>query len=444
MSELNKLTATEAAAGLAQGDFTATELMRACLDRVAAREGDVQAWQHIDPDQALAAAKASDVARATGGDLGPLHGLPVGIKDIIDTADMPTENGSALFEGRRPNADAGCVAALRAAGAIIMGKTVTTELANTNPSKTRNPHNLEHTPGGSSAGSGAGVADFHMPLALGTQTGGSVIRPASFNGVYGLKPTLGLIPRDGALLQSHTLDTIGVYGRSLDDLALITDSLSIADPNDPQSYRGSRGSLREALGRPAPAAPRFAFVETPAWELAEEGARQAITGVASRLGDACAEETPPSPFDRILDLHGSIFAAENAHYYGAYFRERPELLSDKIRARMAATYDVPARDYIAALIERDVIYGSIEAILSRYDAILCLSAAGPAPRGFETTGDPAFNSPWTYLGVPCVSLPRLTVEGLPLGVQLVGARGAEARLMRTARWLDDFMIENAG
>ena len=443
MSELNKLTASEAAAGLARGEFTAAELMRACLHRVAEREEDVRAWAHIDPDQAMAEAKASDAARAAGTELGPLHGLPVGIKDIIDTADMPTENGSALFEGRRPNADAGCVAALRAAGAVIMGKTVTTELANTNPSKTRNPHNLAHTPGGSSAGSGAGVADFHMPLALGTQTGGSVIRPASFNGVYGLKPTLGLIPRNGALLQSHTLDTIGVYGRSLDDLALITDSLSIADPGDPQSYRGSRGSLREALAQPVPSPPRFAFLETPAWDLASAGAQKAITDVADSLGNACAKETPPAPFDRILDLHGAIFAAENAHYYGAYLRERPELLSDKIRARMTATYDVPARDYIAALTERDVIYGSIEALLSRYDAILCLPAAGPAPRGFESTGDPAFNSPWTYLGVPCVSLPRLTVEGMPLGVQLVGARGAEGRLMRTARWLDDSLMNKA-
>jgi Asp-tRNA(Asn)/Glu-tRNA(Gln) amidotransferase A subunit family amidase len=443
MSKLNELTATEAAAGLANGDFSATDLMRACLDRVAEREDDVRAWAYIDPEQAMAQAREADAIRARGGVLGPLHGLPIGIKDIIDTQDMPTDNGSALFDGRRPNRDAGCVAALRAAGAIIMGKTVTTELANTNPSKTRNPHNLEHTPGGSSAGSGAGVADFHMPLALGTQTGGSVIRPASFNGVYGLKPTLGLIPRNGVLLQSHTLDTVGVYGRSLDDLALITDSLSIADPSDQQSYHGSRGTIRDALKPSASTTPRFAFVETPAWDLADEGAKKAIEGVAASLGNACEKETPPSPFDQILVLHGAIFAAENAHYYGAYLRERPELLSDKIRTRLAATYDLPARDYINALNEREVIYSSIEALLERYDAILCLPATGPAPHGFETTGNAAFNSPWTYLGVPCVSIPRLTVDGLPLGVQLVGARGAEGRLMRTARWLDEYLISKA-
>ena len=439
MAKLNELTATEAAAGMARGDFTAANLMQACLDRIAEREDEVRAWAYIDPERAMAEARAADTARDRGESLGPLHGLPVGIKDIIDTADMPTENGSALFEGRRPNADAASVAALRAAGAIIMGKTVTTELANTNPSKTRNPHNLEHTPGGSSAGSGAGVADFHMPLAVGTQTGGSVIRPASFNGVYGLKPTLGLIPRGGALLQSHTLDTLGVYGRSLEDLALITDSLSIPEPQDPQSYDGGRSSLLAALEQPQPSGPRFAFVETPAWDRADEGAKAAIMDVARRLGEACVKETPPAPFDRILDLHGAVFAAENAHYYGAYLRDRPELLSDKIRTRLKDSYDIPARDYIEALNERAVINDAIENLLTRYDAILCLPATGPAPRGFETTGDAAFNSPWTYLGVPCVSLPRLTVDGMPLGVQLVGGRGAEGRLLRTARWLDGFL-----
>ncbi len=439
MSKLNELTATEAAAGLARGDFSSADLMRACLDRVAEREDDVRAWAFINPNQAMASAKAADAARAAGKELGPLHGLPVGIKDIIDTADMPTENGSPLFEGRRPNADSGCVAALRAAGAIIMGKTVTTELANTNPSKTRNPHNLAHTPGGSSAGSGAGVADFHMPLAIGTQTGGSVIRPASFNGVYGLKPTLGLIPRNGVLLQSHTLDTLGVYGRCLEDLALITDSISIADPGDAQTYIGARGSLRAALDKPGPANPRFAFIETPAWDRADKGAKAAITGVAESLGAACVKETPPAPFDRILDFHSAVFMAENAHYYGPYLRERPNLLSDKIRTRLQGGYDTPARDYIEALNERETINASIETLLTRYDAILCLPAAGPAPHGFETTGDAAFNSSWTYLGVPCVTLPRLTVDGMPLGVQLVGARGAEGRLLRTARWLDGFL-----
>lgn len=444
MSTLNELTATQAASGLAAGDFSAEQLMRDCLGRVTEREGDVRAWAYIDPDHALQQARAADTHRANGGDLGPLHGLPVGIKDIIDTADMPTENGSPIYQGRQPSLDATCVAALRAAGAIIMGKTVTTELANINPSKTRNPHDLEYSPGGSSAGSGAGVADFHMPLALGTQTGGSVIRPASFNGVYGLKPTLGLIPRGGVLLQSHTLDTLGVYGRTLEDLALITDSLSIHDPRDPQSHAGSRANLRAAYRTKPAAPPRFAFLKTPAWEQADSGAQEAITDVAKRLGESCQEADLPAPFDRVIELHAAIFAGENAHYYGGHLDERPELLSEKLRTRLQANKDTPARDYVEALTKRETIHGDFETLLERYDAVLCLPAAGPAPHGFETTGSAIFNGLWTYLGVPCISLPRLTVDGMPLGVQVVGKRGEEGKLLRTARWLDSFLASQAG
>ena len=439
MTELNRLDATAAAKGLAAGDFTAEQLMQDCLARVGLRDTEVQAWAYLDPDHALTMARAADALAPH--QRGPLHGLPVGIKDIIDTADMPTEHGSPAFVGRRPTADAQCVSLLRAAGAIIMGKTVTTELANTNPSKTRNPHNLEHTPGGSSSGSGAGVADFQLPLALGTQTGGSVIRPASFNGVYGLKPTLGLIPRAGVLLQSHTLDTVGVYGRSLQDLALITDCLSSPDSSDPQSYLGARASLRDAYDSPLASAPRFAFLKTPAWDETHPGAKAAIEGLADALGEHCEAATLASPYERILELHAAVFGAENAHYYGDHFTSRPETMSDKLRARMAASFDLPARHYIEALNQREVVYRAVDSLLARYDAILCLSATGPAPRGFETTGSPAYNSPWTYLGVPCISLPRLTVEGLPLGVQLVGARGAEAQLMRVARWLDSRLDE---
>lgn len=435
MTELNKLDATAAANGLAQGDFTAEQLMHDCLARVELRDADVRAWAHLDPHYALEMARAADALRPH--QRGPLHGLPVGIKDIIDTADMPTEHGSPAYAGRRPTMDAQCVALLRAAGAIIMGKTVTTELANTNPGKTRNPHNLAHTPGGSSSGSGAGVADFQLPLALGTQTGGSVIRPASFNGIYGLKPTLGLIPRAGVLLQSHTLDTVGVYGRSLQDLALLTDCISSPDSSDPQSYLGTRTSLRKACNRPLTTPPRLAFLRTPAWDETHEGAKSAIEDLTASLGEHCTLATLPSPYERILALHGAVFGAENAHYYGDQFSARPETMSNKLRARMSDSFDLPARHYIEALNQREVIYRALEALLARHDAILCLSATGPAPHGFDTTGSPAYNSPWTYLGVPCISLPQLTVEGLPVGVQLVGTRGADAQLIRVARWLDD-------
>lgn len=231
-SQLIELTATEARDAMATGEVTAEAYTRACLDQVAARDRDIDAWAHLDPEHALSQARALDKLRASGAGLGPLHGLPVGIKDIIDTADMPTQHGCAIFKNRQPERDAACVAQLRAAGAVIMGKTVTTELATSTPSKTKNPHNPAHTPGGSSSGSAAGLAARMFPLALGTQTGGSVIRPGSFNGVHALKPTLGLISRTGVLLQAHTLDTVGVYGRSLADLALITDAIAAHDPSD--------------------------------------------------------------------------------------------------------------------------------------------------------------------------------------------------------------------
>jgi Asp-tRNA(Asn)/Glu-tRNA(Gln) amidotransferase A subunit family amidase len=436
VTNLNELTATEAAAKIASGEVSAEQLMQACLDRIGLRDADVQAWAYLDPEYALAQARDADQQLKDGKSVGPLHGVPVGIKDVIDTADMPTQNGSPMFKGRRTNHDAACVAALRSAGAIIMGKTVTTELANVYPNKTRNPHNLEHTPGGSSSGSGAGVADFQVPLALGTQTGGSVIRPASFNGVYGLKPTLGLIPRGGVLMQSHMLDTVGVYGKSVEDLALITDTLSIFDPKDAQSYRGSRGRTRDVLAQEPPRPPKFAFLRTPAWEHAEPEAQAAIEGVAQSLGDQCDMQDLPEPWDQVIDFHSTIIASEDLAYYGKFLEEQPELLSGMMTDRLNAAKSIPADDYIKALLARETINDSLEKLLGSYDAVLCLSAPGPAPHSLETTGNSIFNGLWTYLGVPCVSLPKLTIRDMPLGVQLVGMRGDEGRLLRTAHWLD--------
>ncbi len=417
--------------------MSAEALTQACLERISTREPEVHAWEFLDPNQALAQARDIDRRRADGGAIGPLHGLPVGVKDIIDTADMPTGNGSAIFDGNRPSRDAQCVAALRAAGAVILGKTVTTELANRHPNKTRNPHNPAYSPGGSSSGSGAGVADYHMPLALGTQTGGSVIRPASYNGIYGLKPTLGMIPRAGVLLQSHMLDTIGVYGRSLADLALLFDVLSQPDPADAQSYSGSRLPTRGMLEKAAPRAPRFAFLRTPAWDEAPASAQAALEGVVASLGNQADEATLPAPFDEIIDLHTTIMSVENMAYYGGYLETHRELLSDVLAERLEASSATPGHEYVRALNAREEIYDDVAALLRKYDAILCLASPGAAPDTLASTGSAVCNGLWTYLGVPCVSLPRLTVDGMPMGVQLVGRRGEEGKLLRTGRWLDE-------
>jgi len=434
--DLTRLTATEARAQLADGTITAEAYTQACLDRIAAREEEVQAWVHLDPGHALAQAREADRQRASGAGIGPLHGLPVGIKDIIDTADMPTQNGSPLFLGHQPERDAACVAALRAAGAVIMGKTVTTELATLTPNKTRNPHNPAHTPGGSSSGSAAAVAAGMIPLALGTQTGGSVIRPGSFCGIHALKPTLGLISRTGVTMQSNTLDTVGVYGRSLADLALITDALSQHDPADPVSYARVRPSLAATLAAGLPHRPRLAFVKSPAWDFAEPDARAGLAQLVAQLGDA-VEETEIPAMAPVLSHQGAVMGAENAHFYGPLLAHHPEGVSPSLTARLESAATVLGSDYVAALQAREAIYAEVENLLSRYSAILTLSSCGPAPKGLGSTGNAIFNGMWTYLGVPCVSLPLMTVGGMPCGVQLIGKRRDEGRLLATARWLEE-------
>ena len=433
----SNLTAHEAARRIGAGELTSEQLVRDCLEVIAEQEQHVQAWQFLDAEHALQQARAADAKQRSGAALGPLHGVPVGIKDIIDTHDMPTESGTAHHAGRRPERDAHCVSALRAAGAVILGKTVTTELAALAPSKSRNPVNHAHTPGGSSAGSGAAVGGNMVPLALGTQTGGSVIRPASFCGTYALKPTLGMISRVGVTLQSHTLDTVGVYGRSLDDLALISGALDLHDPSDDVSYARARSDVANALSDTAMAAPKIAFWKTPNWHVADEAARDAITGFAGKLGDACTPIELRGAIDCISQDHQCIQAAENAYHYGPLYDKDKALLSDLLRARLEDAFQVDARHYLGALQRREQHYNEIASVLETHDAVLCLSSAGPAPKSHDTTGNPIFNGLWTYLGVPCVTMPLLEVEGMPLGVQLVGRRREEAKLLRVARWVEE-------
>ena len=436
MPHLINLTATEARDRMAKGDITAEAYTQACLDQIKARDKDVEAWAHLDADYALAQARALDKQRASGKGIGALHGLPVGIKDIIDTADMPTQNGSPIFKGYQPEKDATCVAVLRAAGAVILGKTVTTELANRTPNKTKNPHNAAHTPGGSSSGSAAGIAAKMMPLALGTQTGGSVIRPGSFNGIHALKPTLGLISRTGVTLQSNTLDTVGVYGRSLADLALITDALSQYDASDCVSYKRVRPSLSATLAAGAQAKPKLAFYKSPAWEFAETGAKEELAKIVKLLGST-VEEIDIAALAPIVQHHSNVQGAENAHFYGPLLKRDPKGVSPMLTAVLNAGAKVLGHDYVAALQARETMYAAVEAVLGGYCALITLPSCGPAPKGLSSTGNAVFNGMWTLLGVPCVSLPLMQVGGMPCGVQLVGMRRDEGRLLATARWVED-------
>jgi len=434
-STLIELTAVEARDRMARGDITSEAYTQACLDQIASRDADVEAWAYLDPAQALEQARALDKQRASGAGMGSLHGLPVGIKDIIDTADMPTQNGCKIFEGYQPEKDATCVAILRAAGAVILGKTVTTELANTTPNKTKNPHNPGHTPGGSSSGSAAGVAAKMIPLALGTQTGGSVIRPGSFCGIHALKPTLGLISRTGVTLQSHTLDTVGVYGRSLADLAMITDVLSQFDPSDAVSYERGRPSISHVLAAGTAGTPRLGFFRSPAWEFAEPAAKAALETFVKSLGAAVQDVAIPE-MDNVIERHAHIMGAENSGYYGPLAERNPEGLSAKLRERLAEGAKVSAGDYVRAVAARDGLYRAVERTLDEVSALITLPSCGPAPKGLGSTGNPVFNGMWTYLGAPCVTLPLMTVDGMPCGVQLIGKRRDEGRLLAVARWVE--------
>lgn len=435
MADLIELGAAEAAGKIAAGNLTAEALMEAYLARIDARDGDVEAWIWLDRDRAMAEAREADRVLALGYGVGPLHGVPVAIKDIIETEDMPTQNGYVPHEGRWTGRDAAAVSALRDAGAIIMGKTVTTELAARTPGKTRNPHNPAHTPGGSSSGSAAAVGDRQVPLALGTQTGGSVIRPASFCGIYALKPTFGLIQRTGATLQADWLDTIGVYGNSILDVALATEQMTARDQADPQAGRRSRAPLsRIAMGE-ASAPPRIAFMRTSVWDRAESHAQSAMEDFATKIG-ADTVEMPDWMaeawrWQRVLQLY------DNARYYGPLADAHPEGTSQSMHENIAEGRGMTEAEYRHAIAQRDPVHDGLMEIYAEYDAILCLSSAGPAPSGLDFTGDPAFNAFWTYVGTPCVNLPLLTVDGMPMGVQLTGPRGADGPLLRTARLIDE-------
>ncbi|HEX6144650.1 MAG TPA: amidase [Geminicoccaceae bacterium] len=430
------MSARALAAALHDGRTSAAEVVERCLERIAAREEEVRAWTFLDPDHARRQARALDDFRRHGLPMGPLHGVPVGVKDIVDTKDFGTENGTVLHAGRRPRQDATIVQRLRSAGAVVLGKTVTTELAAYAPGKTRNPHDPAHTPGGSSSGSAAAVADGMVPLAIGTQTNGSVIRPAAFCGVYGFKPSHGLIPRTGVLAQSRPLDTIGTMGGYLEDAALLAEVLIGADGHDPDVLPVAPPRLLELLDQPPPVVPTLAFVRSPVWDQAEEETRSAFAELQGALGDRVEEVELPSAFARAHDLQRTLMEADFARSFHDLYERGADQLSPTMRGQIERGRTLLAVDYNRA-VEAIAVYNTVlDGLFDRYDAILTPSAPGPAPRGLDATGSPAFCTIWTLCGTPALTLPLLQSErGLPIGVQLVGCKNEDGRLLRTARWL---------
>jgi Asp-tRNA(Asn)/Glu-tRNA(Gln) amidotransferase A subunit family amidase len=429
-------SAALAAALIRDGKLSSEELVSACLDRIAATEKKIQAWTFLDREYALSQARACDTARREGRPIGPLHGVPVGIKDIFDTRDMPTENGSALHAGRRPREDAATVSGLRQAGAVILGKTVTTEFAYFHPGKTHNPNDLARTPGGSSSGSAASVAAQMVPAALGSQTNGSVIRPAAYCGVCGFKPTHGMISRRGVLKLSRALDHVGVFARTVEDLALVADAIAGYDREDPDTRPAALPGLHRTALEAPPAPPNFAFVRTPVWDKAEPQLHAAFAELTEALGVRVREVTLDESFHAALPAHAAIMSTEMAFNLAREYESGRAKLSAKLLELLDRGMKVSAVEYHRALAQIPSLQDTIEELLLAYDAILTPAAPGEAPLGLESTGNPVFCTTWTLLGVPAVTLPLLEGEnGMPIGVQLVGRRGDDGRLLRTARWL---------
>ena len=412
------LSASEAARRIERGELTAEALVSACLERIAEHDEQLRAWAFVNRDHALAQARALD----RGPRRGLLHGIPFGIKDVLDTAELPTEYNSPIYRGHRPKADAACVMALKSAGAVILGKTATTEFANNHPAATRNPHNPAHTPGGSSSGSAAAVADFMVPAALGTQTGGSVIRPAAYCGVAALKPSFGSINRAGLKMVAESLDTIGVFAREVEDLALSLEALSGRARPDFASFDGK---------------PRVGLCRTPRWALADAATQANLESAAQRLAQAGAQIKPfdlPQA-DDLFDQHKVIMGFETARALAWEYLAHPDKISASLKPRLDEGWKVtrPAYDGMRALAER--CRRALAHDMRELDFLLTPSAPSEAPASLESTGDPVFNRAWTLLGVPCVTLPHgRGPKGLPLGVQLVGAFDADAALLGWARW----------
>ncbi|NKB56849.1 MAG: amidase [Alphaproteobacteria bacterium] len=420
MTEPYELSATDAAARFDAGSLTVEALVASCIARIEAREDAVRAWKHFDRDAALAQARALD----RGPKRGPIHGIPFGAKDIIDTATMPTGYGSPIYEGHQPAIDAPCVALSLQSGGVLMGKTVSTEFASRHPGATRNPHNPAHTPGGSSSGSGAAVADKMVPFAFGTQTGGSVIRPAAFCGCIGYKPTYGLISAAGVKENTRSFDTVGLYARTLDDIALFRAGVLAVDhePLAPCSVSGLR----------------IGFCRTMFWDRASEATHKVLESAAetlARAGAAVSDLTLEGPFDGYEDLGKTVTGFEFPRALTFERTHHPEKLSEELfEKRLKAGLEIDFETYQSALEKLAACRCWLADAFAGYDAILTPSAPDEAPEGLGYTGDPCFNilATWTY--TPAVTLPTSTgPKGLPIGVQLMGPHGQDLRLLAIAK-----------
>lgn len=420
MTRWNEWDATKLAAALSRRELTAEALLRACLDRIDEREPAVHAWAWLARDAAMRRARELDAGAVHG----LLHGLPLAVKDLFDTFDMPTGYGSPIYDGHQPRADAACVALCREQGAVVIGKTVTTEFATFEPGMTRNPHRLSHTPGGSSSGSAAAVADCMVPLAFASQTAASVIRPAAFCGIVGYKPSFGKINRSGVKPLSDSLDTIGFFARSVDDVAL---------------FAAAAGGDSRLLDLGGGAIPRIGLCLTHEWPHADADTRQAVATAGERLGQAgvrLCDVQLPLLFSELLRTQKEIMAHELARSLSHERLHHSDQLSSRLAVLLRDGMAIPAEQQWGNIQLAYSARAKLSSVFGDVDAMLAPSAIGEAPAGLTETGDPVFGRVWTLLGLPCVHLPFMTgSSGLPVGLQLVGRYGEDRALLAIARRL---------
>ena len=438
MIEVSSSSAYELSLKLKSGEITSIDLCKSYIDRIKKFEKDVKAWQFFDEKLLLEKAEEADDYRKSGKPLGPLHGMPVAIKDIIGTYDMPTECGTVFRKKKSSSQDSEIVNLLKNAGAIVMGKTVTCELAYIHPSKTRNPHDYSRTPGGSSSGSAAVVASYMSHLSIGSQTGGSVIRPASYCGVVGYKPSYGLISRSGVLKVSDKLDTIGVFGRSVKDVAFLAKSLIRKDLYDASTIYFSSDRMLDVCEEKLEFDPKFIFYKTKNWKNINKKSQEAFEFLIKSFKKNIEIYDEPSYFKEIPKYHQIIHEVDMANNFQVYYDKDKSKLSKEMNDAISRGLKYSAKDYSDAIDFMKQSYESYKEVFEDYYGILTPSSNGVADKGLGSTGSADFQKIWTYLGLPSISLPLLTGENdLPLGLQLVGNKFDDLRFLGTAKWLED-------
>ena len=443
MPDIFSLSANELAAQLREGEISSVEVCSQYIERIGKFEKDVKAWSHFNKKLLLEKATEADEHRISGKPLGLLHGLPVAVKDIIGTLDMPTECGTTIRKKMTASQDSEVVNLLKVAGAIIMGKTETTELAYFHPGKTTNPHDYKRTPGGSSSGSAAAVAAHMAPLSIGSQTNGSTIRPASYCGVVGYKPSYGLISRYGILKQSDKLDQVGIFGKSVEDVALLARVLIKKDLFDPATIHYSAEDMMDVCRKGPLFDPKFIFYKTKNWKNIDKESQKSFEIFIKTFKKNIEVFDTPSYFDDIPKYHKIIHETDMANNFQLYYKKYKKKLSKEMVSAIERGLKNSATEYAEAIDFMKRSYDSYKEVFEDYHGVLTPASSGVAPKGLGNTGSPEFSTVWTYLGLPSISLPLLTGKNdLPLGIQLIGDKHDDLRFLGVASWIEKNCKQN--